>query len=82
MVRWLRRPGRQSPSKETSQEVPDHALHLQADIDALAGKETAASPAWTPEKVRSMGEFMGRWTDEPVESGEFVDAAGLAAPEH
>lgn len=27
-----------------------------------------------------MGEFMGRWTDELVESGEFVDAAGLAAP--
>jgi ribosomal protein S18 acetylase RimI-like enzyme len=27
-----------------------------------------------------MSEFMGRWTDELVESGEFVDAAGLAAP--
>jgi hypothetical protein len=49
-------------------------------IDAMAGKETAAGPAWTPEEVRAMGEFMGRWTDEPVESGEFVDAAGLAAP--
>jgi hypothetical protein len=52
----------------------------QADIDAMAGKETAAGPAWTPEEVRVMGEFMGRWTDELVESGEFVDAAGLAAP--
>ncbi len=52
----------------------------QADIDAMAGKETAAGPAWTPEEVRAMGEFMGRWTDELVESGEFVDAAGLAAP--
>jgi hypothetical protein len=46
----------------------------------MAGKETAAGPAWTPEEVRAMGEFMGRWTDELVESGEFVDAAGLAAP--
>jgi hypothetical protein len=27
-----------------------------------------------------MGELMGRWTDELVEPGEFVDAAGLAAP--
>ena len=52
----------------------------QADIDAMAGKETAAGPAWTPEEVRTMGEFMGRWTAELVESGEFVDAAGLAAP--
>jgi hypothetical protein len=24
-----------------------------------------------------MGELMGRWTDELVKSGEFVDAAGL-----
>jgi hypothetical protein len=51
----------------------------QADIDAMAGKETAAGPAWTPEEARAMGEFMGRRTDELVESGEFVDAAGLAA---
>jgi hypothetical protein len=27
-----------------------------------------------------MGEFTGRWTDELVESGEFADPAGLAAP--
>jgi hypothetical protein len=52
----------------------------QADIDAMAGKETAAGPAWTSEEVRTMGEFMGRWTAELVESGEFVDAAGLATP--
>lgn len=52
----------------------------QADIDAMAGKETAAGPAWTPEEVRAMGELMGRWTDVLVESGEFVDTAGLAAP--
>jgi len=52
----------------------------QADIDAMAGKGTAAGPACTPEEVRAMGEFTGRWTDELVESGEFVDAAGLAAP--
>ncbi|WP_243866534.1 YciI family protein [Actinophytocola oryzae] len=54
----------------------------QADYDAMAGKENAAGPAWKPEEVAAMGEFMGRWTGELVESGEFVDAAGLAAPVH
>jgi hypothetical protein len=52
----------------------------QADYDAMAGKENAAGPAWRPEDVAAMGEFMGKWTNELVESGEFVDAAGLAAP--
>ena len=54
----------------------------QADYDAMAGKATAAGPAWTPDEVRAMGEFMGTWTNELVESGEFVDAIGLAAPVH
>jgi hypothetical protein len=54
----------------------------QADYDAMAGKESAAGPAWRPEEVAAMGEFMGRWTNELVESGEFVDAIGLAAPVH
>ena len=26
----------------------------QADIDAMAGNETAADPAWIPEEVRTM----------------------------
>jgi hypothetical protein len=29
-----------------------------------------------------MHEFMGKWNQELVESGEFVDARGLAAPVH
>jgi hypothetical protein len=28
----------------------------QADINAMAGKETAAGPAWTPEEVRAIGD--------------------------
>jgi len=52
----------------------------QADYDAMAGKDNAAGPAWKPEEVTAMGEFMGKWTNELVESGEFVDAIGLAAP--
>lgn len=54
----------------------------QADYAAMTGSENPAGPAWTPEEVAAMGEFMGKWTNELVESGEFVDAVGLAAPVH
>ena len=54
----------------------------QADYDAMAGKDNPAGRAWTPEEVKGMGEFMGKWINELVESGEFVDAIGLAAPVH
>jgi hypothetical protein len=54
----------------------------QADYDAMAGKANAVGPAWKPEEVAAMGEFMGKWTGELMESGEFVDARGLAAPVH
>jgi hypothetical protein len=54
----------------------------QADYDAMAGKDNAAGRPWTPEEVTGLGEYMGRWTGELVESGEFVDAAALAAPVH
>jgi hypothetical protein len=54
----------------------------QADYDAMSGKDNAAGPAWQPEEVAALGEFMGKWTNELVESGEFVDAIGLAAPVH
>ncbi|MFC4858220.1 YciI family protein [Actinophytocola glycyrrhizae] len=52
----------------------------QADYDAMAGKDGATGRAWTADEVAAMGEFMGRWTNELVESGEFVAAHGLAAP--
>jgi len=54
----------------------------QADYAAMAGEDSAAGRAWTPDEVTAMGEFMGKWTNELVESGEFVDAVGLAAPVH
>jgi len=54
----------------------------QADYDAMTGKDNQAGPAWTPEDVAAMGEFMGKWTNELVGSGEFVDAVGLSAPVH
>jgi hypothetical protein len=54
----------------------------QADYVAMSGKDSAVGRAWTPDEVAAMGEFMGKWTNELVESGEFVDAIGLAAPVH
>jgi hypothetical protein len=54
----------------------------QADYEAMAGQDSAAGRAWTPEEVGAMGEFMGKWSTELVESGEFVSAEALAAPAH
>lgn len=53
----------------------------QQDYDAMAGKATGTS-AWSPEDIAAMYEFMGKWNQELVDSGEFVDARGLAAPVH
>jgi hypothetical protein len=53
----------------------------QRDYDALGGKATDG-PAWTPENVAAMHEFMGKWNQELIDSGEFVDAQGLSAPVH
>jgi hypothetical protein len=53
----------------------------QQDFDMLSGNATH-TPPWSPEELAAMHEFMGNWNNELVESGEFVDARGLAAPVH
>ena len=53
----------------------------QQEYDAMAGKPTD-KPAWTGEDFAAMGAFMEKWNNELVESGEFVDARGLAEPVH
>jgi hypothetical protein len=53
----------------------------QRDYDQMAGKPTG-DPAWSAQDVAAMHEFMGKWNQELVDSGEFVDAKGLAAPVH
>jgi hypothetical protein len=53
----------------------------QKDYDVLTGKSTDR-PAWSAEEVSAMHEFMGKWNNDLVESGEFVDARGLSAPVH
>lgn len=53
----------------------------QLDYDAMA--ESAADPSPSDgEDFAAMGAFMEQWNKELVESGEFVDARGLAAPVH
>jgi hypothetical protein len=51
----------------------------QRDYDAMAGKATDG-PALSPEDFAPMHAFMESWNNDLVESGEFVDAQGLAAP--
>jgi hypothetical protein len=51
----------------------------QHDFDAMSG---SAAPAWTGEQLAAMGAFMHAFHQELVDSGELVDAQGLAAPAH
>jgi hypothetical protein len=53
----------------------------QQDYDAMSGKPTG-KPAWSAEDFAAMGAFMQAWNTEIIESGEFVDARGLAEPVH
>ena len=53
----------------------------QQEYDLMEGNPTDR-PAWSPEAVAKMHAFMEQWSSELVESGEFVDGQGLAAPAH
>jgi hypothetical protein len=53
----------------------------QQEYDLMAGK-ASDKPAWSAEDVAAMHAFMAAWNKELIESGEFVDAHGLAAPVH
>ena len=52
----------------------------QQEFDRMTGH--GDGPGWDPAKVAAMYEFMGKWNQDLVESGEFVDANGLDAPVH
>ncbi|MFD8235288.1 YciI family protein [Streptomyces sp. NPDC059696] len=52
----------------------------QADYEAMRGKASADSPAWSEEDVQTMFAYMGAINDDLSESGELVDAQGLAEP--
>ncbi|GAA2267357.1 YciI family protein [Streptomyces amakusaensis] len=52
----------------------------QVDYEAMAGKGSAHSPAWSERELRAMFEFMGAVSDDLAESGELVDSQGLTEP--
>ncbi|MDN3297465.1 YciI family protein [Streptomyces ficellus] len=52
----------------------------QADYEAMKGKGSAHSPVWSEEDIQAMFAFMQRINDDLAESGELIDAQGLAEP--
>ncbi|MFC8506248.1 YciI family protein [Streptomyces sp. NPDC057411] len=52
----------------------------QADYDAMNGKASGHSPAWSEQELRAMFAYMNAINDDLAESGEFVDAQGLVEP--
>lgn len=55
-------------------------LGTQADYEAMAGKASEGSPAWSEQQLKAMFEHMGSLNDDLAEAGEFVDGQGLAEP--
>ncbi|WP_225834919.1 YciI family protein [Streptomyces sp. NK08204] len=52
----------------------------QADYDAMAGRPTPHSPSWTEVQLKAMYAYMSVINDELTETGELIDAEGLAEP--
>ncbi|MEI5102490.1 YciI family protein [Streptomyces sp. PmtG] len=52
----------------------------QADYDAMSGKASAHSPAWSEKELQAMFAFMSAVNDDLAESGEMIDGQGLAEP--
>ncbi|KDN75008.1 YciI family protein [Streptomyces olindensis] len=52
----------------------------QADYEAMRGKASASSPSWSEEELQAMFSYMGAINDDLAETGELVDAQGLAEP--
>ncbi|MEU8757679.1 YciI family protein [Streptomyces sp. NPDC048659] len=52
----------------------------QADYDAMKGKPSAHSPAWSERDLSAMFAYMTAVSDDLAESGELVDAQGLVEP--
>ncbi|QNE76056.1 hypothetical protein F0344_16785 [Streptomyces finlayi] len=52
----------------------------QADYEAMSGKGSAQSPAWSKKDVQEMFAFMQGINDDLAETGEMVDGQGLTEP--
>ncbi|MGW7460913.1 YciI family protein [Streptomyces sp. NPDC054797] len=55
-------------------------LGKQADYDAMSGKASSGSPAWSEADLKAMFDHMSALNDDLAESGEWVDGQGLAEP--
>lgn len=55
-------------------------LGNQAAADAMSGKPSEGYPAWSPDEMQAMFQFMESLNNDLAESGEWVDAQGLAEP--
>ncbi|MFD5482187.1 YciI family protein [Streptomyces hawaiiensis] len=52
----------------------------QADYEAMRGKASANSPAWSEEELQAMFAYMGAINNDLADTGELVDGQGLAEP--
>ncbi|MFJ8882144.1 YciI family protein [Streptomyces sp. NPDC102402] len=52
----------------------------QADYEAMNGRPSAGSPAWSKEDVQAMYAFMGSLNNDLAETGELVEGQGLTEP--
>ncbi|MFE3853354.1 YciI family protein [Streptomyces griseorubiginosus] len=52
----------------------------QADYEAMRGKGSEQSPVWSEQEIQTMYAFMGAINNDLSETGELVDAQGLAEP--
>ncbi|QEV16364.1 YciI family protein [Streptomyces alboniger] len=52
----------------------------QADYDAMTGKPSEHSPAWSEQELQAMFAFMTEVSNDLAESGELIDAQGLTEP--
>ncbi|MFC9844972.1 YciI family protein [Streptomyces sp. NPDC060223] len=53
----------------------------QADYEAQRGKPSPGSPVWSEQEMQAMFAFMGAINNDLSESGELLDAQGLAEPD-
>ncbi|MFF0091089.1 YciI family protein [Streptomyces canus] len=52
----------------------------QADYEAMRGKGSEHSPAWSEQEIQTMYAFMSAVNDDLSETGEMLDGQGLAEP--
>lgn len=52
----------------------------QVDYEAMRGKASPGSPAWSEQDIQTMYAYMESINNDLAETGEFVDGQGLAEP--